>query len=237
MATSIVQTLPKRVAGRVEHVSWVVDLEAASAIAAWRGAKPGRLEKEAVEMAHHFPRWLLTVVQGQQLLTCPSCAGMLVFDRGLRCAGCGKELGRSRIPQHSRLAWFGLTPPIGVDSLTQLRERLVQRAPARHVVGHSPATGTYLLAPLLASYSEAFPAEPPRVAYLPEFFSIHGMPARGPAHSHHMLGDDAMCLFAAGQWRPEMTCREVLQQRAYAHVVKLLNYANGKKTSFAVVTR
>jgi hypothetical protein len=45
-----------------------------------------------------------------------------------------------------------------------------------------------------------------------------------------------MCLFAAGQWSPEMTCREVLQQRAYAHLVKMLRYANGKADAFAVVS-
>lgn len=234
---TILQTLPRRVADKVEHVQWALDLDAAAAVASWRAAKPDRLEHEAAEMARHFPRWLLTVARGPLLLECPGCSGMLVFDRGVRCAACGKELSRSRIPRDTKLTWFGLLPPIGVDSLEKLKGRLVQKPPPRHVVGHSPATGTYLLAPLLATYPDTFPREPPRVAYFPEFFSIHGMPARGPAHGHHMLADDTMCLFAGGQWRAEMTCREVLQQRAYAHVVKLLNTANGKARSFAIVTR
>ena len=51
-----------------------------------------------------------------------------------------------------------------------------------------------------------------------------------------MLGDGTMCLFAAGQWRRSMTCREVLQQRAYPHVIKLLNYADGKRDAFAIVS-
>ena len=135
------------------------------------------------------------------------------------------------------MAWFGLMPPIGIDSLGKVRARLLAGAPARHVVGHSPATGNYLLVPLLATYPEDFPQTFPRVGYFKELFLLKGMPARGPSHTCHMLHDDIMCLFAPGQWRAEMTCREVLQQRAYPHVVKLLNYADGKTNSFAIVTR
>ena len=237
MATSIVQTLPKRTAAGVEHLQWLLDLDAAATFAWWRNARPDRLEREAVEMACHFPRWLLTAARGQQLLPCPACGGMLVFDRGVRCAQCARELARSKIPGGTKLAWFGLMPPMGIDSLRRLRDHLVQEAPARHVVGHTPAIGSYLLVPLLAVYPDTFPADSPRVSYFPEFFSIPGMPGRGPAHAHHMLSDDVMCLFAAGQWSPETTCREVLQQRAYAHVVKLLNYADGNTRSFAKVSR
>lgn len=237
MACPIPQSLPRRAAGRVEHVQWNLDVEAASSLLCRPGMDAARLRQEAEEMARHFPRWILTVCRGLQLLTCPSCAGMLVFDRGVRCAACGRELARSRIPRDVRLGWFGLMPPIGIDSLPKVRDALVAKAPARHVVGTSPATGRYLLVPLLAIYPEAFPVDWPRVAYFPEIFSIKGMPPRGSSHICHLLPDDVMCLFAPGQWRPETTCREVLQQRAYAHVVKLLNFANGKSGAFAIVTR
>ena len=237
MSTSVVQTLPKRVGGEVQHVQWLLDLDAAAAVAPWRNAKANRLAKEAAQMAQHFPRWLLTVARGQVLLACPSCEGMLVFDRGLRCSLCARELALSRMPKDARLAWFGLMPPIGIDSLPKLCGRLSKRAPPRHVVGQSASTGRYLLVPLLAVYPESFPTDYPRVGYFPELFSVPGMPARGPSHSAHMLTDFVMCLFASGQWHPDMTCREVLQQRAYAHVVKLLNYADGNTASFAKVTR
>lgn len=237
MATSIVQTLPRRVHGRVEHVQWLLDLDAASVVGFWRNAKGARLAQEAAEMAQHFPRWLLTVARGTSMLACPSCAGMIVFDRGVRCSQCARGLAPSRIPKDVRLAWFGLMPPIGIGSLSRLGERLRTKAPPRHVVGESASTGRYLLVPLLAVYPDTFPADDPRIAYFPELFAVPGMPARGPSHSAHMLGDFVMCLFAAGQWRPETTCREVLQQRAYAHVVKLLNYADGNTASFAKVTR
>jgi hypothetical protein len=51
-----------------------------------------------------------------------------------------------------------------------------------------------------------------------------------------MFSDGFMCLFAAGEWRTTMSCRELLQQRAYAHAIKLLNYANGKREAFAIVS-
>ena len=72
--------------------------------------------------------------------------------------------------------------------------------------------------------------------YLPEFFQIRGIPSPTPSHEYHMFDKGQMCLFAAGQWRAETTCREVLQQRAYAHVIKLLNYANGKRDAFGIVS-
>jgi hypothetical protein len=237
MATSIVQTLPRRVGDKVEHLQGLLDLDAARGLSRWAGANPARLEREAVQMAQHFPRWLLTVVRGSAPMTCPSCQGMLVFHRGLRCSSCARELLRSRIPQGVQLSWFGLMPPIGIDSLARLRDRLLASAPPRHVVGQSPATGHYLLVPLLATYPEEFPQTWPRITYFKELFSVRGMPGRGPSHTCHMLPDDVMCLFAAGQWRAEMSCREVLQQRAYPHVVKLLNYADGKTNAFAIVTR
>jgi hypothetical protein len=237
MAPSIVQILPRRVGDKVEHVRWQLDLDTAASLSRWAAANPGRLEREATQMAQHFPRWLLTVVRGREPMMCPSCQGMLVFDRGLRCSSCERELARSRIPPGAQISWFGLMPPIGIDSLTKLRNQLVASAPARHVVGSSPATGHYLLVPLLAVYPEEFPQTWPRITYFKEIFSVGGMPARGSSHTCHMLPDDVMCLFAAGQWRAEMSCREVLQQRAYPHVVKLLNYADGKTNAFAIVTR
>jgi hypothetical protein len=62
------------------------------------------------------------------------------------------------------------------------------------------------------------------------------MPRDAASHEVHLYGSGCMCLFAPGEWRPEMSCREVLQQRAYAHVIKLLNYGNGKRDAFTLVS-
>jgi len=82
----------------------------------------------------------------------------------------------------------------------------------------------------------AFPEQPLRVAYLPGFFSIPGVPEDAPSHVVHLLGNGVMCLYAPGEWRPELTCREVLQQRAYPHAIKLLNFAAGRRRAFAIVS-
>ena len=70
--------------------------------------------------------------------------------------------------------------------------------------------------------------------YLPEFRDIPGVPRAEYSHAFHMIGQGRMCLFAGGEWHDRMTAREVLQQRAYAHVIKFLNYANGKTDAFAI---
>ena len=75
-----------------------------------------------------------------------------------------------------------------------------------------------------------------QVAYLPGFFQMPGLPREAPSHRVHMLSGGVMCLFAPNDWRREMTCREVLQQRAYPHVIKMLNYANGSRSAFDIVS-
>jgi hypothetical protein len=186
-------------------------------------------------MGRHFPRWLLTLAVGRERLLCRRCAGAIVFDRGPRCVAC--DQAAAEIPASARLAWFGLLPPVGIDSLERVAPALRARPPRWHAVGEQPGIGGYLLVPLVASYPHGFPEEPVRVAYLPGFFSIPGVPPEGASHETHMLGGGFMCLYAPGEWSPELSCREVLQQRAYAHVIKLLNYANGKHGAFAIVTR
>src|SRR5262245_10338953 len=87
---------------------WSIDVDAASRL----GVSAPRLTAEAGEMAKAFPRWLLTVADGAKLQHCERCAGLVIFDRGLRCVVCDavqKPAGR--------LAWFGLLPPIGIDGL------------------------------------------------------------------------------------------------------------------------
>jgi hypothetical protein len=104
------------------------------------------------------------------------------------------------------------------------------------VVGSRPDLGHYLLVPLVALYPADFPTAPPRVAYFQGMFQVPGMPAEGCSHTYHMFSGGFMCLFAPDEWRSSMTCRDVLQQRAYAHVIKLLNYADGRRQAFAIVS-
>lgn len=228
--SSVAQLFPRRDdAGAIIHHRWEVDLDAAGSLA--RGWSE-RLGQEAVDMSEHLPRWVLTVARRGSHAAC-RCGGPLVFERGLRCAACGAVRRR---PKDIQLAWYGLLPPIGVDGLPRIKVALEKRCPRRHVAGHHPELGTYLLVPALAVYPQNFPESPPRVYYLPELFSLSPMPAAQAAHAYHLLNGGEMCLFAGGQWRPEMSCREVLQQRAYPHVIKLLNYADGKRDAFAIVS-
>jgi hypothetical protein len=120
--------------------------------------------------------------------------------------------------------------------LTKIRCKLISHPPEQHVVGQRPDIGHYLLVPTLAIYPAEYPSYPVRIAYLPGFSKIPGIPREGPSHTYHMLGNGFMCLFAAGEWKRDMTCCSVLQQRAYAHVIKFLNYGNGKHDAFAIVT-
>jgi hypothetical protein len=226
------QVFPRRIGDHIEHRSWRLDLATALRYFPQGRGRELRLQAEAEEMARHFPRWLLTVSHGRERVLC-RCGGMLVFDRGLRCVTCERKAPSTT---GVSLAWFGLLPPVGIDGLPRLRDRLAARPPPLHRVGSDPRTGTYLLVPLLALYPADFPEVALRVAYLPGFFQIPGVPGDGPSHQVHLLGGGFMCLFAGGEWQRGLTCREVLQQRAYAHVIKLLNYAGGKRTAFAIVS-
>jgi hypothetical protein len=104
------------------------------------------------------------------------------------------------------------------------------------VVGTHPSIGTYLLVPLVVPIPLGFPLTPLRVHYSPAIRRIKGMPQEEVSHTFHMLSNHQMCLFASGEWHSEMSCRETLQQRAFAHVIKLLNFANGKQSAFAIVS-
>jgi len=232
----LMQTYPRKRDGRIERRTWRVDLDAALALTRSKRFDLVRLEAEVREMAEHFPRWVLTASAGREPAPCPSCGGLLVFDRGLRCVECERATRSRALLKSANLAWFGLLPPIGIDGLRKLKRALVAKAPPKHVVGQRPELGHYLLVPLLARYPRDFPASAVQVAYQPGLFGVRGMPPESASHSTHMLGGGFMCLFASGQWRRVMTAREVLQQRAYAHVIKLLNYGAGNRRSFAKVS-
>jgi hypothetical protein len=236
MRNPIRQMFPRQENGHIVHKTWDLDLATALAIGGKGRLTADRLESEAGEMAEHFPRWLLTLSRGRDLMTCKHCQGMLVFADGLRCVVCDQLVPRKQASAESNLAWFGLLPPIGVDGLSKIKDRLLNKPPRGHVVGQREDVGSFLLAPLVAVYTNDYPASAPSVFYRPGFFSIPGMPPDTTSHDYHLFGNGQMCLFAAGQWRTEMTIREVLQQRAYAHVIKLLNYANGKKNAFKIVS-
>jgi hypothetical protein len=232
MAAALTQQFPRREGERIVHRAWSVDLAAAARLLG-RGADAARLRREAEGMSEHFPRWVLTVALGRERALCRRCDGLLVFDRGLRCVECGEG---AAVPRGALLAWFGVLPPVGLEGLGSLANRIAARPPPGHVVGERAPIGRYLLIPLLAVYPTAFPERELRVHYLPGFFSIPGVPGDGPSHEVHLLGQGAMCLFAPGEWQPALGCREVLQQRAYAHAIKLLNFAAGRKRAFAIVS-
>jgi hypothetical protein len=211
---------------------WTVD------IAAFAKLRPlvevERIDRELAEMAQHFPRWVLSVSDGHALTKCPACGGVLVFDGGVRCVACERAFNARKDNHHP--AWFGLLPPIGLGGLTNIKDALVAKPPPGHVVGEHATIGAYLLVPLIAVIPAQFPHQAPAVHYLPTIRAIAGMPQEEVSHAFHMLSNHQMCLYASGEWTADTTCRETLQQRAFAHVVKLLNFANGKKTAFAIVS-
>ncbi|MCC6806284.1 MAG: hypothetical protein IT381_02575 [Deltaproteobacteria bacterium] len=210
---------------------WQVDV--ANVVKLW-GFDGARLERELSEMREHFGRWVLSVAKDGRLVRCPGCNGVLVHDRGVRCVACERPFQAKR--DTHRPAWFGLLPPIGLDGLGAIRDAIMTKPPAQHVVGTHPSIGRYLLVPLVAILPAAFPIAPVQVHYLPTIRHVAGMPQEPVSHAFHMLPNEQMCLFAGSEWQSEMSCRETLQQRAYAHVIKLLNYANGKKSAFAIVS-
>lgn len=226
------QQFPVREAAGVRQYKWTLDLDA---LTGSRGIgvplDRARLEREVSEMQQGFPRWVLTVSRDGALARC-GCGGVRVFDRGLRCVSCQRRTSVDR----ERLAWFGVMPPIGIDGLTAICAGLKREPPRNHIVGERAGLGAYLLVPLVATYPAEFPARPLEVHYLPEIRRVPGMPQAAASHEFHMLPGHQMCLFAGGEWQPYMTARETLEQRAYAHVIKLLNFCNGKRTAFASVS-
>lgn len=221
---------PAKQGARVVARRWPVDLAAAARAA---GLTVERMTREATEMARHFPRWLLVLVRDGQPVTC-KCDGLYVFDRGVRCVLCERP---AKDHKTTRAGWFGLLPPIGLDGLVRIKDAIVARPPRRHVVGVREELGTFLLVPLVVQYPAAYPRSPLEVYYLPEFRDLPGIPRDEYSHAFHMIGRGRMCLFTPSEWREELSCREVLQQRAYPHAIKFLNYANGKTDAFAIVTR
>ena len=208
---------------------WSVDLAAAARSA---GISVERLTREANDMAQHLPRWLLVLVREGQPALC-RCGGLYVFDRGARCVLCDAR----EAPRNARAGWFGVLPPIGLEGLAKIKNAVIAKPPKRHVVGKQDPIGTYMLVPLVVQYPGGYPHHPVDVYYLPEFRDIPGIPRDEYSHAFHMIGPGRMCLFAANEWREEMLPREVLQQRAYPHAIKFLNYANGKRDAFAIVTQ
>jgi len=227
---TITQQFPTKQDGQVVHKRWTVDVTAAARSA---GVTVERMTREASDMAQHFPRWLLVLVREGQPVLC-KCDGLFVFDRGARCVLCAKT---PKDVKQARAGWFGVLPPIGIDGLARIKDAVVRKPPKRHVVGTRDALGTFMLVPLVVQYPGAYPKYPLDVYYLPEFRDIPGVPRDEYSHTFHMIGQGRMCLFAPNEWRDDMACREVLQQRAYPHVIKFLNFANGKTDAFAIVTR
>jgi hypothetical protein len=211
------------------HKRWDVDIVAAARAA---GIEVRDMTREATDMAEHFPRWLLVLVRDGQPLKC-KCDGLYVFDRGARCVLCDKP---SKEPR-PRAGWFGVLPPIGIDGLAKIKDAVIAKPPRRHVVAHRDVLGNFMLVPLVVQYPGGYPKNPVDVYYLPEFRDIPGIPRDEYSHTFHMIGQGRMCLFAPNEWREGMSSRQVLQQRAYPHVIKFLNYANGKKDAFAIVTK
>ncbi len=234
------QFVPKQGPSGTKLEGFDLDLETAAELLPFVRKGPKgmrRLEEEAEDMAKHQPRWLLTVSSGRTRLACPKCKGMLIFEQGLRCSACGTQLPTHRLSNHARACWFGLLPPIGLSGLSKLDQALgTNGAPAGHVAAQHAELGRFLMVPLLSGYPPNYPKSPPQIRYLPGFFELPFMPPDKASHRVHLYGQGVLCLFASGQWNRKDFIRQVIEQRAYAHVIKMLNFANGKRRAFAKVS-
>lgn len=181
------------------------------------------LRQEQAEMAEHFPRWSLTVlddIMGSPL-HCPRCRVMVrLSERGIVCPECGCEI---QIPQSAALAWVGHMP-VPVNDLTQARARI-----ARHPHPSYPLVqvgdAEFLLVPLVAAYSRNWPHEPPTVRYDHHLATMLELPS-WYGSTYHILNNDMLCIYYPGHWTAQ-TMRNVLQQRVVNHLASLLKCANG----------
>src|SRR5262249_11336969 len=134
--------------GVARETCWVVDEAAAGRVAAWaRGPGAALLAQEIAEMATYFPRWGLTLGDGQRRTPRAPCGELLVFREGrARCVGCG----RPARPRQAQLAWTGHLP-LPVDGLPRALKRI--RRAAHPVYPLVVVGGQHLwLVPVLAFY-------------------------------------------------------------------------------------
>jgi hypothetical protein len=206
--------------GSTRDVRWTVDLAAAGRVATWARENPTLLAQEVAEMATYFPRWVLTVGDGQRRLPCGSCGDVLVFREGkCRCVRCGRALAR----RSAQLAWMGHLP-VPVGGLPRTLARIQAQAHPGYPLVTVGGTPLWLV-PVAAFYPADWPRSEPIVRYDSELFRILGIPYAGA--SHHIVDTNRMCLYAWSQWRA-VTLRVVLQQRVVNHLASLLKVGDGQ---------
>ena len=211
--------------GRGQDVRWTVDLAAVGKVTRWARENPALLAQEVAEMATYFPRWVLTVGDGQGRVPCAACGDVLVFREGkCRCVRCGRAGAR----RSTGLAWMGHLP-IPVGGLPRTLARITAQPHDGYplvTVGNTPLW----LVPVVGFYPADWPRSEPLMRYDTTLFRILGLDRVGAAQ--HVIDTNRMCLYAWGQWRA-VTMRVVVQQRVVNHLASLLKIGDGQAPAAA----
>lgn len=193
------------------------------ACAGWTLQRPGLLEDEVQRVLAAFPTLIAAVgrplddercwVEAAEPVLCPTCAELVVFDRGTRCAAC--ETPREA-PRDALVGFVGRVPALIEDRplLAGLRQRLeALRARGDPRAEHWERAllrveGRAYLAPRYAMWlSRSWPHADPPVMVWPEYFEMLDIPAD---HVYYAGEYYRLCLYATWRERPAV---EVLQGR------------------------
>jgi hypothetical protein len=210
---------------------WLVDLEAAAAVAPWARRAPALLESEVAEMGRSFPHWLLALGRANAPLPCSACGETVIFAAGAaRCVACDAPAAP---PPDAQLVWVGHLPTMAwpVPALEARLPALVAAGFPTFMAG----SARYMLVILTLAYPAEWPHEEPVVRYAPAFLEQLGI-ALGPSGATHMLADGRACLYASGQYQGAGAAA-VLQQRVVNHLASLVKIAGGTPPEEAFIGR
>jgi hypothetical protein len=200
--------------------SWTVHRETLLQVAPWAAERPDILDRELSELIEHFPTWIVTFGRLNEgggwphasLAPCPVCHELLIPDRGVRCAACG------RIEQPDRLliGFAGRLPTLatGRPFLSGLQGRVAAlRSSGRVAEARSMEAcflqvrqETFFAPPIWVHCPSSFPHGEPMVMVRPDYFEVLGIPPE------HIYPSTSWRLCNYVHWTG-VSVRTVLQQR------------------------
>lgn len=216
---------PQRKAVRSgEQRGWDLDLDAMSSAARWSRRQPDLLTREVEGVLEAFPTLVAALgvpldeedgwVEAAEPLLCPVCKDeLVVFDHGVRCAACRREVPP---PKNAVVGFVGRIPalisgrpflPLLERRVAGMQQREDPRAPlfARSVLKvHDRA---YLAPRFGLWFARSWPHAPPPVMVWPEYFDVLDIP---PDHVYMAPPYWRLCLYA--RWLEQSLCT-VIQSR------------------------
>jgi hypothetical protein len=208
-----------------EQRTWDLDIDAMASTARWARRQPDMLRQE-VQLVHEaFPTLVAAVgiplaeddgwVEAAEPMLCPGHGRneIVVFDRGTRCAECGREL---RPPKNALVGFIGRIPALisgrpFLDVLKGRISRMERRGDPRAGLFRSSlidVQGKTYLAPRFAIwFARSWPHSDPPVMVWPEYFEVLDIP---PDHVYMTPPYYRLCLYAS--WLEQPACA-VIQNR------------------------